>query len=83
MDLPFAQGRFCGAEGLDKVVPVSGFRHHDFGQRYGVTIIDGVLKGLLARAIVVIDAQGQVAYTQLVAEVANEPDYAAALKALA
>ena len=82
MDLPFAQSRFCGAEGLDKVLPVSGFRHHEFGQRYGLTIIDGVLKGLLGRAIVVINAQGQVVYTQLVSEVANEPDYAAALKAL-
>jgi len=82
MDLPFAQSRFCGAEGLDKVIPVSAFRHSEFGQHYGVSIVDGVLKGLFARAIVVINAQGQVAYTQLVSEVANEPDYAEALKAL-
>ena len=82
MDLPFAQSRFCGAEGLDKVVPVSGFRHSEFGQRYGVNIIDGALKGLFARAIVVINAHGQVAYTELVSEVANEPDYAEALKAI-
>lgn len=81
MDLPFAQSRFCGAEGLDKVIPVSGFRHHEFGQHYGVSIVDGVLKGLFARAIVVINAQGQVAYTELVSEVANEPNYAEALKA--
>ncbi len=82
MDLPFAQSRFCGAEGLDKVIPVSGFRHSEFGQHYGVSIIDGALKGLFARAIVVINAQGQVTYTQLVSEVANEPDYAEALKAI-
>lgn len=82
MDLPFAQKRFCGAEGLDKVLAVSAFRHHEFGQRYGVTIIDGPLKGLLARAIVVINADGQVAYTQLVPEIAQEPDYAKALAAL-
>lgn len=82
MDLPFAQSRFCGAEGLDKVVPVSGFRHPEFGQRYGISIVDGPLKGLFARTIVVINAQGQVAYTELVSEVANEPDYAEALKAI-
>jgi len=82
MDLPFAQSRFCGAEGLDKVVPVSAFRNSEFGQRYGVSIMDGALKGLFARAIVVINAQGQVAYTELVSEVANEPDYAEALKAI-
>ncbi|NBT86620.1 MAG: hypothetical protein EBT45_09060 [Alphaproteobacteria bacterium] len=64
------------------MVPVSGFRHPEFGQRYGVSIVDGVLKGLFARAIVVINAQGQVAYTELVSEVANEPDYAEALKAI-
>jgi len=82
MDLPFAQSRFCGAEGLDKVIPVSGFRHFEFGQRYGVSIVDGPLKGLFARAIVVINAEGQAAYTQLVSEVANEPDYVEALKAI-
>ena len=82
MDLPFAQSRFCGAEGLDQVMSLSGFRHSEFGQHYGVSIIDSALKGLFARAIVVINAQGQVAYTQLVSEVANEPDYADALKAI-
>ena len=82
MDLPFAQSRFCGAEGLDKVTPVSAFRHSEFGRHYGVMIADGPLTGLFARAVVIIDVNGKVVYMQLVSEIADEPDYAAALKAL-
>jgi thiol peroxidase len=81
-DLPFAQTRFCGAEGLDRVTPVSVFRHPDFGQHYGVTITDGPLTGLLSRAIVILDETGKVIYTQQVAEIADEPDYDDALAAL-
>lgn len=80
-DLPFAHKRFCGAEGLDRVAGVSDLRDKDFGQRYGVTIVDGPLAGLLARAVVVIGADGKVKHSQLVAEVADEPDYEAALAA--
>jgi len=81
-DLPFALARFCGAEGLDKVTVGSAFRSH-FGEDYGVTIKTGPLKGLLSRAVVVIDQDGKVIYTEQVAETADEPNYAAALKALA
>jgi len=81
-DLPFAQKRFCGAEGLDNVVPVSAFRAPEFGQNYGVTLVDGPLKGLLARAVVVLDAAGKVIHTELVPEIAEEPDYNAALAVL-
>lgn len=82
MDLPFAQGRFCGAEGIEKVKMLSAFRHPEFGRAYGATIVDGPLAGLLARAVVVIDPNNKVAYAQLVPEIAQEPDYEAALKAL-
>ncbi len=81
-DLPFAQKRFCGAEGLDNVVPASTFRAADFGQAYGVTLVDGPLKGLLARAVVVVDGSGKVIYTELVPEIGQEPDYNAALAVL-
>lgn len=81
-DLPFAQKRFCGAEGLENVVPASTFRAADFGQAYGVNLVDGPLKGLLARAVVVIDAAGKVVHTELVPEIAQEPDYDAALAVL-
>lgn len=83
MDLPFAQARFCGAEGLDRVTPVSAFRHQEFGRDYGMTIVDGKLAGLLARSIVIINQQGEVVYTELVNEIAQEPDYEAALAVLA
>ncbi|MBL0312021.1 MAG: thiol peroxidase [Holophagaceae bacterium] len=82
-DLPFAQKRFCGAEGLEQVIPVSDFRNKQFGSDFGVSILDGALKGLLARAVVVLDENGKVVYTELVPEIAHEPDYSAALKALA
>jgi thiol peroxidase len=82
-DLPFAAGRFCSTEGLDKVVPASTFRSPEFGAAYGVTLTDGPLRGLLARSVVVLDAAGKVLYTELVPEIAQEPNYDAALKALA
>ncbi|MCI5159348.1 MAG: thiol peroxidase [Candidatus Electrothrix sp. AUS1_2] len=82
-DLPFALGRFCGAEGLDNVTSASELRSDDFGQDYGVRIADSALAGLFARAIVVIDEEGKVVYTQLVPEIAEEPDYQGALAALA
>lgn len=79
-DLPFAQKRFCGSEGIENVSTASAFRD-GFGEDYGVTIADGPMAGLLARAIVVIGADGNVAYTELVPEIAQEPDYNAALAA--
>ncbi|MBN2703605.1 MAG: thiol peroxidase [Pontiellaceae bacterium] len=82
VDLPFALGRFCGAEGLDNVVPVSVFRDPGFGTGYGVTISDGVLAGLLSRAVVVLDEGGKVVYTEQVPEITEEPNYEAALAAL-
>ncbi len=82
-DLPFAQARFCGAEGLDKVVSLSTLRGAAFLADYGVAIASGPLVGLAARAVVVLDEQDVVIYSQLVSEVTEEPDYAAALAALA
>lgn len=81
-DLPFAQKRFCGIEHLENVEPASIFRHPSFGKDYGVTIIDGPLKGLLSRAVVVIDENGKVLYAEQVKELAHEPNYAAAIAAL-
>ncbi|MFC7376367.1 MULTISPECIES: thiol peroxidase [unclassified Brachybacterium] len=80
-DLPFAQARFCGAEGIENVVTGSAFRS-SFGEDYGVTMSDGPLAGLLSRAVVVADADGNVVHTQQVAEVAEEPDYDAAVASL-
>jgi thiol peroxidase len=82
VDLPFAHARFCGAEGLDDVVSLSAFRNAAFGDKYGVTITDGPLAGLFARAVVVVGEDGNVIYSQLVPEIADEPDYDAALAAL-
>ena len=81
-DLPFAQARFCGAEGLDKVIPLSTFRCNCFTDGYGLLQTDGPLYGLLARAVVVIDEAGKILYTELVPEITNEPNYEAALAAL-
>ena len=81
-DLPFAQSRFCGAEGLSNVVTLSTLRAPEFLQTYGGGIADGALKGLAARAVVVIDENDNVVYSQLVDEITNEPDYDAALAAL-
>lgn len=80
-DLPFAMARFCGAEGLEDVVSLSTFRSPEFGADYGVTFKNGPLVGLLSRAIVVVK-DGKVVYTQQVGEIADEPDYDAALAAL-
>ena len=80
-DLPFAQARFCGAEGIENVQSASAFRD-SFGQDYGITIAEGPFAGLLARAVVVIGADGNVAYSELVPEIAQEPNYDAALAAL-
>jgi thiol peroxidase len=81
-DLPFAQGRFCTGEALDNVVPVSMMRSRAFARDYGVLLTDGPLAGITARAVVVIDEQDQIRHTQLVPEIADEPDYDAALAAL-
>jgi thiol peroxidase len=82
-DLPFAQGRFCTAEGIEHVIPLSDFRYTStFGKDYGVLMTDGPLCGLLARAVVILNPEGKVIYTQLVPEIVEEPDYDAALAAL-
>lgn len=81
-DLPFAQSRFCGSDGLTNVVTLSTLRGAEFKQDYGVAIVDGPLQGLTARAVVVVDEQDQVLYSQLVDEITTEPDYDAALAAL-
>ena len=80
-DLPFAQGRFCGTEGLSNVKTASSFRSN-FGAAFGVNLTSSVLKGVMARAVVVADEKGKVLHTELVSEIANEPDYDAAINAL-
>jgi thioredoxin-dependent peroxiredoxin len=82
-DLPFAQARFCGAEGIENVTMLSLMRGREFLQDYGVAMTDGPLGGLAARAVVVLDRQDKVIHAQLVDEITREPDYAAALEALA
>jgi thiol peroxidase len=81
-DLPFAQASFCGAEGLENVHNFSDFRNGEFGKAYGVEIVDGPLAGLESRAVVVIDEEGYVKYTEQVGEIVDEPDYEAAIAAL-
>jgi len=81
-DLPFAQQRFCSAEGLTNVVPLSLMRGREFATHYGVLLEDGPMAGLCARAVVILDESNKVVYTQLVDEITNEPDYEAALAAL-
>ncbi len=81
-DLPFAQKRFCGAEGLDNVINLSDFNTGQFGKDYGLEIMDGVFAGLHARAVVVIDENGMITHTELVPEIGNEPNYESALAAL-
>ena len=81
-DLPFALGRFCGAEGIDRVVTLSELRNRDFGKDYGLEMVSGPMAGLLARAVVVIDETGKVVYRELVDDITHEPDYKAALAAL-
>lgn len=81
-DLPFAQARFCGAEGLDNVVTLSTLRGREFIEAYGVAITSGPLAGLTARAVIVLDENDKVIHSELVSEIKNEPDYVAALAAL-
>jgi thiol peroxidase len=82
-DLPFAQSRFCSAEGIQNVISLSDFHYtSSFGKDYGVLIADGAMSGLLARAVVIISPDGKVIYSQLVPEITTEPDYESALKAL-
>lgn len=82
MDLPFAQKRFCESNQVEHVTNLSSFRCSDFGKDYGIAITDGPLQGLLGRAIVVVDGAGKVTYTELVPEIAQEPNYDAALAAV-
>lgn len=77
-DLPFAQKQFCGAEGIDRVVMLSDFRN-DFGKIYGVQITDGAMRGLLSRAVIVVNPEGKIVYEQQVPEIGQEPDYASAI----
>ncbi len=81
-DLPFAQARFCGAEGLDNVITLSDFQRGTFGQDYGLEILDGPLAGLHSRSVVVLDETGKVTYTQQVPEIVDEPNYEDVLKNL-
>ena len=81
-DLPFAQSRFCGAENVNNVVTLSALRGAEFKEDYGVAIADGPLKGLTARAVVVLDENDKVIYSELVNEITEEPNYDAALAAL-
>jgi thiol peroxidase len=81
-DLPQTQSRFCGAENINNVITLSTFRNPEFGQDYGLTIIDGPLRGLNARSVIIIDEHGKVIYTEQVPEIAQEPDYDAALTRL-
>lgn len=81
-DLPFAQARFCGVEGLENVKTVSAFRHADFAQQVGVAMVSGALTGLTARAVIVLDADNKVLHSELVPEIKQEPNYDAALAVL-
>lgn len=83
VDLPYANKRFCGAENLTNVTTLSAFRAPEFGKDYGVTITTGPRRGMLSRAIVIIDRQGKVSYTEQVPEIKQDPNFAAALKHLA
>lgn len=82
MDLPFAQDRFCKEEDITNVITLSDMRKKDFGKKYGVEIVDGPLAGIYARAVVVLDAQNKVVYTEQVPEITQEPDYEKALAAV-
>jgi len=81
-DLPFAQKRFCGAEGLENVVNLSDFKNGSFGKNYGLEITDGPLAGLHSRVVIVLDENGTILYSEQVSEIANEPNYEAALALL-
>ncbi|KGO88473.1 thiol peroxidase [Flavobacterium rivuli WB 3.3-2 = DSM 21788] len=81
-DLPFAQNRFCGAEGLENVISLSDFKDGSFGAAYGLTLTDSPLAGLLSRVVIVVNEEGNVVYTEQVADIKDEPDYDNALAAL-
>jgi thiol peroxidase len=81
-DLPFAQARFCGAEGLDNVITLSDFETGSFGKDYGLLVSDGVMKGLLSRVVIIVDVDGVVTYTQQVQEISEEPNYDEVVTAL-
>ncbi len=81
-DLPFAQKRFCGVEGIDRALTLSDFRNRGFGKTYGVELTSSSFAGLFARAVVVIDATGKIKYTELVPQIGEEPNYEAALNAI-
>ena len=81
-DLPFAQARFCGAEGLANVITLSDFATGEFGKNYGLEIMDGPLQNLHSRVVIILNEEGKIIYTEQVPEIANEPDYAKALKNL-
>ena len=81
-DLPFAQNRFCGAEGIENVVMLSDFKSGQFGKDYGLEITDGPLAGLSSRSIVILNPEGKVTYTEQVSETVDEPNYEAALASL-
>lgn len=81
-DLPFAQNRFCGAEGLDNVISLSDFRDGSFGNSYGLMLVNGPLEGLHSRVVIVLDEEGTVKYTEQVSDIKDEPDYESALAAL-
>ncbi|WNM18467.1 thiol peroxidase [Flavobacterium capsici] len=81
-DLPFAQRRFCGAEGLENVITLSDYKSDDFRKGYGLEIIDGAFAGLHSRVVIIIDENGIIKYTEQVPEIADEPDYESALKEL-
>lgn len=81
-DLPFAMARFCTLEGLNDVIPASAFRSPEFVEKYGVQLIDGPLKGLLARVVLIVDKEGKIIYRDVVEEITHDPDYDAAMKVL-
>ncbi|WP_280745854.1 MULTISPECIES: thiol peroxidase [unclassified Parabacteroides] len=81
-DLPFAQSRFCTTEGIDKVIPLSAFRNSTIEDNYGLLLVDGPLKGLFARSVLIIDEAGKIIYSELVPEITEEPNYEAALASL-
>lgn len=81
-DLPFAMERFCTVEGLDNVIPLSVFRSPEFDKNYGLIIDNGIMKGLTARAVIVLDEKGRIIYRELVKDISQEPDYDAAIEAL-
>jgi len=81
-DLPFASGRFCTTEGIENVIPASVYRNPEFAKDYGVLMIDGPLKGLLARAVVVINPEGNISYIELVPEITQEPNYQTAINSI-